>query len=57
LRLNPIAPVAQKLHCRAHPAWDEMHSVSLVPSGIATVSIDSPSASWKRNFSVVAAAF
>jgi hypothetical protein len=51
-RANPIAPVAQKLHLSAQPACDEMQSVRRDPSGIATVSMASPSGSWKRNFSV-----
>ena len=45
-------PVAQKAHWSAHPACDEMQSVSRPPSGIATVSISCPSGSSKRNFSV-----
>ena len=34
-----IAPVAQKVHCNAHPAWEEIHRVSLFFSGILTISI------------------
>ena len=52
LRRNPIRPVAQNTHPRAHPTWDEMHSVRRVLSGISTDSIASPSASFQRNFSV-----
>ena len=50
--MNPIAPVAQKAHWSAHPACDEMQSVSRDPSGIETVSMNSPSSRRKRNFSV-----
>ena len=57
LRLKPIAPVAQNAHCSAQPACDEMHSVTRSPSGIATVSIASPSCRRKRNFSVPSADF
>ena len=50
--MKPIAPVAQKAHCNAQPACDEMHSVRREPSGMATVSMNSPSSSRNRNFSV-----
>ena len=50
--MNPIAPVAQNAHCSAQPACDEMHSVIRSPSGMATVSIASPSRRRNRNFSV-----
>jgi hypothetical protein len=51
-REKPIAPVAQNAQRSAHPACDEMQSVTRFPSGIATASIASPSASRKRNFRV-----
>ena len=57
LREKPIAPVAQNAHCSAHPACEEMQSVTRLPSGIATVSMASPSARRKRNFSVPSADF
>jgi hypothetical protein len=50
-----MTPVEQNEHCSAHPACDEMHSVRRFPSGIATVSIASPSARRNRNFSVPSA--
>ena len=52
LRVKPIAPVAQKAHCSAQPACEEMQSVRREPSGIATVSMNSPSSRRNRNFSV-----
>ena len=45
------APVAQNAHWSAHPACDEMQNVRRSPSGIATVSMASPSCRRKRNFS------
>src|SRR5260221_633005 len=41
-----------KAHRSAQPACDEMQSVTRLPSGIATVSIASPSLRRKRNFCV-----
>ena len=49
---NPCAPVAQKVHCKAQPAWEEMHRVALFFSGILTISIIVPESSLIKYFFV-----
>ncbi len=51
-RRYPAQPVAQKVHAIAHPACDEMQSVSRVEVGISTDSISSPSARRHRCLAV-----
>ena len=48
LRENPMRPVAQNAHLSAQPACEEMHSVTRLPSGMATLSIASPSGEAKQ---------
>ena len=49
---KPCAPVAQNVHCNAHPACEEIHKVSLFFSGILTISIIEPESSLIKYFLV-----
>src|SRR5262245_58282952 len=51
-RVKPSRPVRQKVHPRPHPTWEEMQSVERSCRGMRTLSTDSPSSSFTRNFFV-----
>ena len=44
--------MAQKVHCKAQPACEEMQRVCLFFSGIFTISIKESLSNFKRNFFV-----
>ncbi len=52
LRPNPSVAVAQNVQSSAQPTCDEMHCVTLSPSGMMTLSIARPSAVVIRSFRV-----
>jgi hypothetical protein len=54
-RSHPSRAVAQKRQPIAHPACDEMQTVSRGGSGMMTLSIAAPSASWNKSFRVPSA--
>src|SRR5215813_2228841 len=51
-RVKPSRPVRQKVHPRPHPTCEEMQRVERSCRGIRTLSMDSPSSSFRRNFFV-----